>query len=277
MATKTILIVDDAAETRIFLKGIINSIGFTFYEAKNGIDALKILNEHHIDLVILDVLMPNFDGYQTLEFINKLKEKQNIKVVFLTGKKAELDQAKIEELNPDDVIHKTVDIQVLKTKLKKLLDGSTPPTKPKVIASPQQASSTAQNTPATPGPPSTPPPNANSTASKPTAFVAKNTSTTAATSNTPPKITTPTPPAGDSRQEITAKITNMPIDVDIIITKLTATSVTFSSKFQFKEGSQLTIESAKAASALKKNGEFSVKVLKCLPENDKFIVNSQLL
>lgn len=275
MATKTILIVDDAAETRIFLKGIINSIGFTFYEAKNGIDALKILNEHHIDLVILDVLMPNFDGYQTLEFINKLKEKQNIKVVFLTGKKAELDQAKIEELNPDDVIHKTVDIQVLKTKLKKLLDGSTPPTKPKVIASPQQASSTAQNTPATQGAQTTPPPTPNPAANKPTAFVAKNTSATA--SNTPPKITTPTPPAGDSRQEISAKITNMPIDVDIIITKLTATSVTFSSKFQFKEGSQLSIESPKAASTLKKNGEFSVKVLKCLPENDKFIVNSQLL
>ncbi|MBX9836713.1 MAG: response regulator, partial [Silvanigrellaceae bacterium] len=87
MATKSILIVDDAAETRIFLKGIINSLGFAHFEAKSGIDALKILNDHMIDLVILDVLMPNFDGYQTLEFINKLKQKQEIKVVFLTGKK----------------------------------------------------------------------------------------------------------------------------------------------------------------------------------------------
>ena len=135
MATKSILIVDDAAETRIFLKGIINSLGFAHFEAKSGIDALKILNDHMIDLVILDVLMPNFDGYQTLEFINKLKQKQDIKVVFLTGKKGELDQAKIDELKPDDLIHKTVEIQVLKTKLKKLLDGSIPPTKPP-IASP---------------------------------------------------------------------------------------------------------------------------------------------
>ncbi|WGL60569.1 response regulator [Pigmentibacter sp. JX0631] len=266
MATKTILIVDDAAETRIFLKGVINSLGYAFYEAKSGLDALKILNDHMIDLVILDVLMPNLDGYQTLEFINKLKQKQEIKVVFLTGKKGELDQAKIDELNPDDLIHKTVDIQVLKTKLKKLLDGSIPPTKPKVgsviptpTPAPAQVNTTATQTPKAAAP----------TAAKP----ATPSSTTGTAVKTPPAATQ----SGEPSLDIAAKITNMPIDVEIVITKISQTTVTFSAKFQFKEGSQLTIDSPKAASTLKKNGAFNVKVLKCSPESDKFIINSQLI
>ncbi|MGY3805256.1 response regulator [Pigmentibacter ruber] len=266
MATKTILIVDDAAETRIFLKGIINSLGYAFYEAKSGLDALKILNDHLIDLVILDVLMPNLDGYQTLEFINKLKQKQDIKVVFLTGKKGELDQAKIEELNPDDLIHKTVDIQVLKTKLKKLLDGSIPPTKPKVgSAQPAQASAPVQASAALAQAPKT----ATPIAAKP--------GTPTPSAATATKVAPTASQTGESSLEILAKITNMPIDVEIVITKLSQTTVTFSAKFQFKEGSQLTIDSPKAATTLKKSGEFNVKVLKCLPENDKFIINSQLL
>lgn len=269
MATKTILIVDDAAETRIFLKGIINSLGYSFYEAKSGLDALKILNDHMIDLVILDVLMPNLDGYQTLEFINKLKLKQDIKVVFLTGKKGELDQAKIDELNPDDLIHKTVDIQVLKTKLKKLLDGSIPPTKPKAPVA-QPVAEAAKTTP----PPVSPP---TSTQTVKPGVVATPQAKPNAPTSTAPKMTTPIPPGGEAKLDIAAKITNMPIDVDIIIIKLSPSSITFSAKFQFKEGSQLTIDSAKAASSLKKTGEFSVKVLKCTSENDKFTVNAQVL
>ncbi len=247
MATKTILIVDDAAETRIFLKGIINSLGFAHFEAKSGLDALKILNDHLIDLVILDVLMPNFDGYQTLEFINKLKEKQNIKVVFLTGKKGDLDQAKIESLKPDDLIHKTVDIQVLKTKLKKLLDGSAQPPKP-MAQTPQPQTTTT--------PPVSP---------KPMAQTPQ-----------PQTTTTPSPPVpqkpAETKLDLAATITNMPIVLEIKILKITQTGITFSAKFQFKEGAQLSIDCPKAASALKKTGELQVKVQKCVQEQDIFII-----
>jgi CheY-like chemotaxis protein len=256
VATKTILIVDDAAETRIFLKGIINSLGFSHFEAKSGIDALKILNDQKIDLVILDVLMPNFDGYQTLEFINKLKEKQNIKVVFLTGKKGELDQAKIEALKPDDLIHKTVDIQVLKTKLKKLLDGSIPPTKA-VAPSPQPIPSS---------PPPIPPPLAKPTAQPQTAAQTL-------TAAQPQTATTPQKPA-ETKLDLAATITNMPIVLEIKILKITQSGITFSTKFQFKEGSQLSIDCLKAANALKKTGELQVKVQKCTKEQDFYIVNT---
>lgn len=126
MPSYNVLIVDDAPETRIFLKGLVSSLGYTSFEAKSGIDALKILNDQKIDLVILDLLMPNMDGYQTMEFINQLRQNNPIKVIFLTGKKGELEKEKILKLKPDDYIHKSVDVQVLKTKLKKLLSPITP-------------------------------------------------------------------------------------------------------------------------------------------------------
>jgi hypothetical protein len=64
-----------------------------------------------------------------MEFINKLKQKRNIKVALFSGKKGDLDLEKIQELKPDDLIHKTVKIQVLKTKLKKLIEGTAAPFK----------------------------------------------------------------------------------------------------------------------------------------------------
>lgn len=256
MATKTILIVDDAAETRIFLKGIMNSLGFAYFEAKNGLDALKILNDHLIDLVILDVLMPNFDGYQTLEFINKLKQKQDIKVVFLTGKKGEIDQAKIDELKPDDFIHKTVEIQVLKTKLKKLLDGTAPLAKPAAAPMNQVQVTTSIPPKSIPAPIPKMQPTQNQTTPKPS-------------SAQPLKA----PSTSETKSDFTAKITD-PIILKIKILKLTQTGMNFLTKVQLKEGAQFFIDCPKAAEALKKTGEIRIKIQKCTQEQDLFVVNA---
>ena len=123
MATHSILIVDDAAETRLFLKNLVVSLGYISFEAKNGPDAFKILKENKIDLVLLDILLPNMDGYQILEMLNKLKQSRKFKVVFITGIRGELDYSKLEALKPDEIIHKTIDIHVLKNKIRKIISG----------------------------------------------------------------------------------------------------------------------------------------------------------
>lgn len=248
MVSKNILIVDDAAETRIFLKGLINSLGYTSFEAKNGMDAIKITAEQSIDLVILDVLMPNFDGFQTLEAIRKQSRDTPIKIVFLTGKKGEINPEKVAELKPDDFIQKSVDIHVLKTKLKKLIGGD------------DSAKSTAP-----PPPPAaeTPPPPPAKAATQPNP--APQTATKPAT---PPAATGPKP------MDLPATVTNMPIELEIRITKLMQSSLIFYSKVQFKEGAELSINCPPAANALKKTGELKAKVQKCVAENDKFNVTA---
>ncbi|APJ04387.1 response regulator [Silvanigrella aquatica] len=271
MANKTVLIVDDAAETRIFLKGIVTSMGLAFFEAKSGIDALKILNEHMIDLVILDVLMPHFDGYQTLEFINKLKQKQNIKVVFLSGKKGDLDQDKIAALKPDDLIHKTVDIHVLKNKLRKILDGTAPPPSFAAASTTPPAASPAPTTTApTVNAPKPAAPNTPSITPKPApAGVAPQSGATTSATTTAPTAATP-------KLDLPATITNMPIVLDIKIIKITQSGIVFQAKHQFKEGALLSVDCPKAASSLKKTGELQLKVQKSVPENDYYIVTTML-
>lgn len=131
MSSYNVLIVDDAAETRLFLKSIVNSIGYKPLEAKSGLEALKILSTQSVDLVLLDILMPNMDGYQILEKINQMKEDRTFRVAFITGIRGELDQEKLRELKPDEIIHKTVDIHVLKNKIKKLVLHDGRPKEPK--------------------------------------------------------------------------------------------------------------------------------------------------
>lgn len=121
MSPHKILIVDDAAETRLFLKSLVISLGFASFEAKNGLEALKMLDEHKMDLILLDILMPNMDGYQLLEKINELRENRDFRVAFITGIRGTLDQEKLNILKPDEIIHKTVDVNVLKNKIKKLM------------------------------------------------------------------------------------------------------------------------------------------------------------
>ncbi|BBH52334.1 response regulator [Fluviispira sanaruensis] len=273
MSGKSVLIVDDAVETRLFLKGIIKSLGYTPIDAKSGIDALKILGDQKIDLVILDVLMPNFDGYQTLEFINQLKKTQSIKVIFFSGKKGELDQTKIDELKPDDFIHKTVDIQVLKTKIKKLVvggEGQIPPLTPPQ-ASPAQAPIPAKHAAA----PIAQPPKAVVNTPGPAKPVAVQPATAAAKA-TPTAATKPAQPAAPAaaKLDLSATITNMPIVLDIKITQLTSSGIVFHSKFQFKEGAQLSINCPQASATLKKPGELLTKVQKCIQEGENYIVNT---
>ncbi|WP_186645713.1 response regulator [Fluviispira vulneris] len=297
MSAKSVLIVDDAVETRLFLKGIIKSLGYTPIDAKSGIEALKILGDQKIDLVILDVLMPNFDGYQTLEFINQLKQTQNIKVIFFSGKKGELDQTKIDELKPDDFIHKTVDIQVLKTKIKKLVGGAegqipplTPPQAPPAHAPAAAAKPTPAQAPAAAAKPT--PAQAPAAAAKPTpaqapAAAAKPTpaqapaavkqahpgAPSAAAKPQAPIAAKQSPPA-PSKLDLSATITNMPIVLDIKITQLSSSGIIFHSKFQFKEGAQLSINCPQASATLKKPGELQTKVHKCIQEGENYIVNT---
>ena len=239
MATKSVLIVDDAPETRIFLKGIVNSLGYSFFEAKTGLDALKVLNDHAVDLVILDVMMPNYDGYQTMEFINKLKQKRNIKVAFFSGKKGDLDLEKIQELKPDDLIHKTVEIHVLKTKLKKLIEGTAAPFKLTIPSA-----------------------NANVSASSSSGEQQNNSASSASGggAQTTPSAKPAVPGAETKNVDYSGTITNMPIVLEIKVLKIMPTGLQFSAKFQFKEGAELSIDCPNAASALKKSGILQVKV-----------------
>ena len=69
-----ILVVDDDKNTRLLMKAVLQAENYTVYTAENGEAALDVMDREHIDLVVLDIMMPKMDGY---EFAKTLRENQN--------------------------------------------------------------------------------------------------------------------------------------------------------------------------------------------------------
>ena len=69
-----ILVVDDDKNTRMYFQAVLERDGYTSSVARNGEEALEILSKEHIDLVVLDIMMPKMDGY---EFTKILREADN--------------------------------------------------------------------------------------------------------------------------------------------------------------------------------------------------------
>ena len=59
-----ILVVDDDKNTRLLLRAVLEGENYTVFTANNGVAALDVIDKEHIDLVVLDIMMPKMDGYE---------------------------------------------------------------------------------------------------------------------------------------------------------------------------------------------------------------------
>lgn len=91
MAEK-ILTVDDEPDIRGIIRRVLNRAGYEVIEAGGGMEALEIMTEQEVDLVLLDVMMPEMDGYDTLQEIRKNPKYNTLPVVMLTAKNTPQDR-----------------------------------------------------------------------------------------------------------------------------------------------------------------------------------------
>ena len=92
-----VVIVDDTTEARLLIRRILQSQGdFTLFEAKNGKEALRVIRRENPDLIILDLMMPELDGFGVLDELKANAETENIPVIVSTAK--ELTKAERERL-----------------------------------------------------------------------------------------------------------------------------------------------------------------------------------
>ena len=87
----SILLVEDDKEIRQGVEIFLRSQGYQVFQAENGLEGLKILEERPIDLAIVDVMMPVMDG---ITMTAKLREKYDFPVIFLSAKTEEVDRVK---------------------------------------------------------------------------------------------------------------------------------------------------------------------------------------
>ncbi len=105
--SKKILLVDDEPDIIEFLGYNLNREGFEVVSATDGIEALEKMSEKP-DLIILDIMMPNMDGFEVCKRIRSKESYKNIPIIFLTAKSSELDEIQGLELGATDYIKKPI-------------------------------------------------------------------------------------------------------------------------------------------------------------------------
>lgn len=107
---KQILIVDDDIRNIYAIAQIIEERGMTVLEAENGREALEVLNQNPgIDLVLMDVMMPEMDGYEAMEIIRKTPEISNVPIIVITAKAMKDDYHEALKHGANDYLSKPVD------------------------------------------------------------------------------------------------------------------------------------------------------------------------
>ena len=117
MNNKKILVVDDHAEIREVSRILLESEGFLVEEAQNGEEAILKATDD-IDLIILDIMMPNKNGYMACKEIRK---KSNVPILFLTAKSKESDKSMGFSVGGDDYLSKPFSYTELLLRVKSLL------------------------------------------------------------------------------------------------------------------------------------------------------------
>lgn len=98
-----ILIVDDEVMIREVIKEYLNNEGFDYEEAENGFQALEMLNNNTYDLMVLDIMMPEMDGFSLL---NKVPKDKLIPTIILSARDQEFDKLQGFDLGIDDYLTK---------------------------------------------------------------------------------------------------------------------------------------------------------------------------
>ncbi len=119
----TILVVDDEKDILELLRYNLEKEGYKVLTARNGIEALELARRLP-DLVLLDIMMPEMDGWEVCRALKRNDKTVRIPVIFLTAKGAEIDEVVGLELGADDYIQKPISMRKLIARIRRVLRHS---------------------------------------------------------------------------------------------------------------------------------------------------------
>lgn len=121
MTGKKILIVDDEPNIVLSLDYLVRRKGFVPLIARNGTEALSVANEHVPDLIILDIMMPDIDGYDVCQTIKSNPLFSHTKIIFLSAKSRPEDISKGLKMGADKYVTKPFSTKQLLVEIMELL------------------------------------------------------------------------------------------------------------------------------------------------------------
>lgn len=114
-----ILVVDDNKNTRQLMRAILEEENYKVFTAEDGQDALDLMENQHIDLVLLDIMMPNMDGYEFTKILREMKN--DLPILMVSAKQLPIDRKQGFIAGTDDYMIKPVDEEEMLLRIKALL------------------------------------------------------------------------------------------------------------------------------------------------------------
>jgi DNA-binding response OmpR family regulator len=116
--SRKILVVDDTRNVQLLISDFLGSQDYEVLVASDGVEALEIVRSTSIDLILLDIMMPNMDGYQ---FISQLRKESSLPVIMITARQQESDIIRGFDLGADDYITKPFKLRELLVRMRAVM------------------------------------------------------------------------------------------------------------------------------------------------------------
>ncbi len=120
----SVLVVDDEPQVVWVLQFSLEAEGYTTFAARDGVQALSAIAEHHPRLMLLDIMMPTMDGWSVLEEMMQLPREERPRVVVVSAMSNLRDRAKATEMGADAFMPKPFNVDDLLVVLQELDEAS---------------------------------------------------------------------------------------------------------------------------------------------------------
>ncbi len=120
-APVTILYVEDNLDNRILVRRVLQAEGFIVHEASDAADAMRILAASSPDLILMDINMPDMDGYSLTTHIKAIPGMNTIPIIAVTANVMRGDREKTLEAGCDGYIQKPIDVDSLPEQIRRYL------------------------------------------------------------------------------------------------------------------------------------------------------------
>ena len=122
-ARATILVAEDHLDSRHALLTLLEAVGYRALEASNGREAVERAVAERPDLILMDIMMPEFDGLQAIRALREREDTRTIPIIAVTA----MDSAQrvSMEAGADDIVSKPVDTRMLLAKVRDLVEQGT--------------------------------------------------------------------------------------------------------------------------------------------------------
>jgi len=117
----TILYIEDNWDNRILVRRILQAEGYQVVEAETAIHAMDILQEIHPDLILMDINLPEFDGYSLTTHLKMHPDFRNVPIIALTANVMHGDRERSLQAGCDGYIQKPIDVDILPAQIHRYL------------------------------------------------------------------------------------------------------------------------------------------------------------